>query len=222
MEHKRTHPRLPSVSYAQRQAEVEGSRTDLTRICNGSVDVFAYLYGEFDQATLTNLISIVGTLCSTAATVIVLLMGGGVLGVVTVNLIMTIVMQIPSIWLIHRVVPELRFGWRGSNRQLLRTVLSFSLSLFIANVAGHLQAKTDEVVIGAYLPISAVSPYNFARRLSEIVQVLTEQFMKVILPLASTLHAENDQARLRSLYLVSTRLTLAIFLPLGCAMVILG
>jgi O-antigen/teichoic acid export membrane protein len=70
--------------------------------------------------------------------------------------------------------------------------------------------------------MSAIAPYAIARRLSELAQILTDQLMKVLLPLASQLHAENDHARLRSLYITSTRLTIALFLPVGGALIVLG
>jgi O-antigen/teichoic acid export membrane protein len=44
--------------------------------------------------------------------------------------------------------------------------------------------------------------------------------MKVLIPLASELHAENDYVRLRSLYLAGIRLTLASILPKGFTLVI--
>jgi O-antigen/teichoic acid export membrane protein len=169
-----------------------------------------------------NLISSIGTLVTVVATVIVLLFHGGILGMAAVNVAVTLVMQAPSIWLIHRIEPELRFGWRGASRHLMRTIISFSSSLFVVQVGGRLQTETDEVVIAAFLRLGAVTPYAIARRLSATAQLLTDQFMKVLLPLASELYAENDQVRLRRLYTTSTRLTLAIFVPLGCILVILA
>jgi len=171
---------------------------------------------------LAGLISATGSLLSAAGIVLVLLLGGGVLGMATVGIVVTLAMQVPSIWLINRIAPELRFGWRGANRQLVRTVLSFSSPLFVMDVAGRLQTKTDEVVIGAFLPVSFITPYTLARRLSEVAQVLTNQFLKVLLPLASEFHADNDQVRLRSVYITGTRLTLVFFLPVGCTIVILA
>jgi O-antigen/teichoic acid export membrane protein len=171
---------------------------------------------------LANLISISGTLLTTAATIAVLLLGGGLLAMVTVNIPLTLLMQVPAIWLIKHSAPELRLGWRGANRHLVRTVISFSSPMFVMLVAGQLQSKTNEIVVGAFLPISAVTPYGIARRLSEVAQLLARQFEKVLLPLASQLHAENDQARLRALYTASTRLTLASFLPIGGIVVILA
>jgi O-antigen/teichoic acid export membrane protein len=171
---------------------------------------------------LTNLISIVSSLLTVVATVAVLLLGGGVIGVVMVSIAVTLIMQVPGLWCIHRIAPDLRFVWRGASWKVARTVVSFSSWLFVLRVGGYLETRTDEIVIGAFLPMNAVTSYNIARKLSTLPQILTEQFVRVLLPLASELHAENDTVRLRSLYIVSTRLTLAIFLLVGCALVVMA
>jgi O-antigen/teichoic acid export membrane protein len=67
-----------------------------------------------------------------------------------------------------------------------------------------------------------VTPYSIARRLSEIPLLLTDQFMKVVMPLASHLNAADDRGALQLLYLVSMRLTLVIDVPLVCGLVVLS
>ena len=171
---------------------------------------------------LINLIGIPGNLLYTASTIIVLYLGGGAIGLVATTLIVNIVMQMVQIWVIHRTAPELRYSWRGSSRKLIRTLVSYSYTIFLLNLNGYLETKTDEMVIGANLPVNIIAPYNIARRLSGLPQMLTDQFISLILPLASELDAGNDKVRLRSLYIVSTRLTLAIFLPVGAVLVILA
>jgi O-antigen/teichoic acid export membrane protein len=171
---------------------------------------------------LINLIGVAATLLSAAATVFVLLLGGGAIGLVLVGIAVTIITQIPSVWFIYRIAPDLHFGWRGANCSLLKTVASYSSSIFIMNLGGHLESKTDEIVIGGFLPVSAVTPYNLARKLSTLPQSLTEQFLMLLLPMASEIHAKDDPAQLRSLYIVSTRVTLAVFLPVGLTLIILA
>jgi O-antigen/teichoic acid export membrane protein len=171
---------------------------------------------------LMNLLGVITTLLSTGATVTVLLLGGGVIALVGITIVVNLLMQIPAIWFIYRIAPELRFGLASPNRKMLWTVTSFSSAVFLVHVGGQLETKTDEIVIGAFLPVSAVTPYNLARRLSTLPQILSEQFLSLILPLASELHAGNDQARLRSLYIISTRLTLGTFLAVGISLVILA
>jgi len=169
-----------------------------------------------------NLISITGMLLLAGSTVLVLQSGGGPVGLVAVNILVNLVMQIPAVWLIRRNARQLHFSFSGAKRSYIRTVASYSSALFVINIAGQLQVKTDEIVVGVFLPVSNVTPYSIAHRLSEIPQMLTEQFMKVLMPLASKLHTENDQGRLRQLYLISTRLTLASFLSLGLGVIILA
>jgi O-antigen/teichoic acid export membrane protein len=171
---------------------------------------------------LANLITTVGLLISAGATAAVLLLGGGVIGMVVVNIPITIAMQVPGIWFIKRIAPDLHFGWAGAQRSLVRNIISFSSSLLVIDMATRLQTKTDEIVIGAFLPIRSVTPYNIARKLSEMVQILAGQFLKVLFPLASALDAEGDRARLRTMYITSTRLALVILVPSTIILAVLG
>ncbi len=171
---------------------------------------------------LVNIFTAFWTLASALGTVVVLLLGGGLLGMIAINLPITLVLQLALVRTLRRVAPELRFGWRGAERRLMRSVVSYSSSVFLIQAAGQLQTKTDEIVIGAMLPVSAITPYALARRLSETAQLVANQFMKVLLPLASELHATDDRGRLRALYVLSTRLTLAISLPIACALIFLA
>jgi O-antigen/teichoic acid export membrane protein len=171
---------------------------------------------------LINLVSVSGTLISTLATVIALLMGRGVVALVVIGITVTVLMQVPTIWAIYRVAPELRFGFAAANRQMVRTVVSFSSSLFLLNIGGRLETKTDEIVIGGFLPLASVTPYNLARKISTLPQLLAEQFLMLIFPIASELHAENNESQLQLLYVISTRITLAVVLPIGCCLIVLG
>jgi O-antigen/teichoic acid export membrane protein len=164
---------------------------------------------------LVNLLTSISTLLYASSTVVVLLSGGGVLGLVIVGIVVNLIMQIPSLWLIHRVAPDLLVGSRGVSLRMARVVFGFSSTLFFLNLNGYLETKTDEIVIGAALPLSAVTPYNLARKLGMLPQMLTEQFLSLILPLASVLDAKNDAVQLRALYIASTRVTLGLVLPLS-------
>jgi len=46
------------------------------------------------------------------------------------------------------------------------------------DVAERIQRKSDEIIISIFLPIAAVTPYVIARKLSEVLQILTVQFIK--------------------------------------------
>ena len=171
---------------------------------------------------LLNISGVIATFLTVGATVLVLLLHGGVLGLAIAGIMVTLLIQIFNIWLIYRIAPELQFGRRGGSRSQIRTLASYSSALFVMTLGGYLESRSDEIVIGGFLPVASVTPYNLARRLSGLPQMLTEQFLMLLLPMASEIYAKEKQEQLRSLYIVSTRVTLAIFLPIALVLVILA
>jgi O-antigen/teichoic acid export membrane protein len=171
---------------------------------------------------LAGVVDVIGTALNVGGIVLVLFAGGGLLAVVAVGIPVTILSQVLTMWLGQRVAPALRFSWRDIDPTLVRTILNFSWPLLLAQTATLLQRRSDEIVIAIFLPVSFVTPYALAHRLSDICRELTRQFMGPFVPLASELDAQRDGARLRALYINGTRLALAIFLPLGCTVTILA
>jgi O-antigen/teichoic acid export membrane protein len=171
---------------------------------------------------LCNALSVCGVLLGAAGTVAVLLAGQGVVAMVAVNIPVTIAAGIAGRWLTTRVAPPLDFRWRGANRAMVRKITAFSASLFAMQCGGHLQTKTDEFVVALFRPVSAVTPYVLSRKLGEVAQLAAVQFLNVLMPLASELHARQDRQQLRQLYLVAGRLTLGIAMPAAIVLVLLG
>ena len=170
-----------------------------------------------------DLINVIGTLAMlnlAAGIVVILLLGGKVLLITGIAVPVTLLWLAPTIWLIHRTAPELHFGFRGAQRRHARRVMLFSSALFGIQVASVVKLQSDEFVIGASLPVRAVSPYSIARKLSGLPGQLTSQFVFVLLPLASRMHAEGDASMLREIYLSGMRLTLALFAIVGGALII--
>jgi O-antigen/teichoic acid export membrane protein len=171
---------------------------------------------------LINLIGIIASLVTAVATVLVLRLGGGVIGLAVVGIVVILLVQLLSTWFVRRIAPELKFGWFHPSRPSLKTLVSYSWSLFLMNLGGYFESRSGELAIGGFLPISAVTPYNLARRLSAVPQSLTQQFLMLLLPMASETHAQEETEELRSLYIVGTRVTLAILLPITAGLVILA
>lgn len=171
---------------------------------------------------LYNVVSTGGTVLWAIGTVLILQAGGGVVGMVALNIPVTLAMRFVCIEFIRRTAPDLPFGYAGASRAVARRVLGYSWSIFASDISTLLQKKSDELVIGTFLSVAAVTPYSLARRLSEVAHVLTNQFVRVLLPLASELDAGEDRSRLIELYLVSTRLTVAIFASIGLGLVVLA
>jgi len=187
-------------------------------------------------------IAIVTSLLAAASTLLALALGWGLVGIVALGVPMPIVSQLLAAVAVRRIAPELSpavglvpvppigrpselDAGTGPTEDpaaavpsgLTRRILGFSWPLLLLDVAGMLQSKTDEIVVGVMLSLGAVTPYSLGRRLSAIPRTLAEQFAILLLPLASELDALDDRERLRRLYLGGVRLSLAIAMPLtGC------
>jgi len=187
-------------------------------------------------------IAIVTSLLAAASTLLAIALGWGLVGIVALGVPMPIVSQLLAAVAVRRLAPELSPAVRlvpvpsirspsdpdagaGPAEEpaaavptgLTRRILGFSWPVLLLDVAGMLQSKTDEIVVGVMLSLGAVTPYSLGRRLSAIPRTLAEQFAILLLPLASELDALDDRERLRRLYLGGVRLSLAIAMPLtGC------
>jgi O-antigen/teichoic acid export membrane protein len=169
-----------------------------------------------------NAISTASTLAGAAATVIVLALGGGVVGMVAANIPVLLGTTAVTIVVIRRVRPDLGSGLGRPNRALVLTMAAYGSSSFAYQISNLLQRKTDELVVGGFLAVALVAPYSIGRRVSDLVIMVTQQFMNVLLPLASELHAEGDANRLRAVYLTATRLGMALSLPVGTTIIVLA
>ncbi|HEY8720517.1 lipopolysaccharide biosynthesis protein [Pengzhenrongella sp.] len=167
---------------------------------------------------LTNAITVVNALATAALTVFVLLQGWGLVAMVAVNVPVALGSQLVTVLMLRRLNPMFALRWSPTSRGSARNLTGFGVTLTVSQLAVLLQKRTSEIIITAAMSVSAVAPYSLARRLSELPHMMSDQFIKVLLPVASELHATGEPEGLRRLYLVSTRITLALMFPLAlCA-----
>lgn len=167
---------------------------------------------------ITNAITVLNALVTAALTVLVLRRGGGVVAMVAVNVPVALTSQVAAALVLKRLNPTFALRWSPTSRSAAKKLTGFGFTLTVSQLAVLLQKRTSEIIIASSLSVSAVAPFSLARRLSELPHVISDQFIKVLLPVASELHATGEPEGLQRLYLLSTRVTLALMLPLAlCA-----
>jgi O-antigen/teichoic acid export membrane protein len=171
---------------------------------------------------LSNAVAIANTLVEALAIVVALSLGWGLIGMVAVLIPVNIVTGIACAVVVFRVAPALRIRWRDGSLRTMRRMATFGTSTFTISLASRLHTKTDEFVIAAFRMLDLVTPYALARRLGELSHMICVQFVKVVMPIASSLDASQDSGRLRTLYIVSSRVALGVAVPITAVLVILG
>jgi O-antigen/teichoic acid export membrane protein len=171
---------------------------------------------------LYNGVQIFGALLQAGVTVIVLKLGGGVPELIAANIPVNLAMRMSSTALIRQIAPDLVTTIRSARRSGIRRLTSYCCSASTIDVAGRLHNKTDEFVIAVFGPLSAVTPYALARRLGEVTSLAATQCAKVVMPLASELEATDRIQKLRKLYIVASRMALAIATPVAVVLGVSG
>ncbi len=82
--------------------------------------------------------------------------------------------------------------------------------------------SSDEIIVGAISSIGGVARYGLVRRLTAPAMNLSDQLLDTLLPLASHLHAVEDESRLRQLMLGGTRAALGAYLLGGVSLALLA
>lgn len=169
-----------------------------------------------------NVLTSAAALVSFGLTVAVLEAGTGIVGVSAVAAVNTALTGVASVVLARRIAPEQMATPLRRDGERLRRLLRFSRSIAAVQVAVNLQSRLDTIVIAAALPVRFVTPYTFGQRLADGTRIATDQFGRVLLPLASQVSATRDRATVRALFLGSMRLTMAIALAVGLPVALLG
>src|SRR5262249_25992655 len=161
---------------------------------------------------IINCIAIVSSLVKAAATVLLLLAGYRLLSLVVVGLTISVVGWIVNIIWVKRRLPNLKIRNSFLNLRETADIFRFSGAMFIWGIAGKVLLESDRIIIGIFLPITSVSIYEIGLRISNYSRsVLYSVF--TVLPTASDLHAREQKAQLKELYVMGTKYLLV---PYAC------
>jgi O-antigen/teichoic acid export membrane protein len=117
-------------------------------------------------------------------------------------------------FLAFRKLPNVKIRLRFFSRQMIRDTMSFSFYAYLITISHVILAKTDQLIIGAAVAVSAVVLYQVGAKLAEVFGGLAHQLPETFSPAAAHLHARGDKAFLRQLLLDGTRFTVMIATPL--------
>ncbi len=118
-------------------------------------------------------------------------------------------------------ITELRIRLSAVDRATIKLIFSFSIFSSLLHLSSSLIYASDNVVIGAYLPVAAVTFYVIGGNLVEYARQLSGGLSQTMTPLASSFEARAPVA-LRDLVLQSGRWASMIILPVTCTFLLRG
>jgi O-antigen/teichoic acid export membrane protein len=201
-------PNLPAgeVSRAQLLLALLG-----IRIAVGfPMTVFGAATTARQRFALNNVVAIAVALLNGLVTYVVLAAGWGLVPLVASTTVVSLASYGAYAWTARRAFPEMRIRPSSFNRALVRDVTTFSVYLFIIDIAIQIGFNLDNVVVGAALGTSAVALYAVALRLADYQRQLCNQFNSLLFPVVVRFGAAGQRDALRDMLIDGTRIALTL------------
>lgn len=157
-----------------------------------------------------------------AAMTVVLFLGGGLPALALVNLCGEVVHRALRVVLAYRVYPPLRPRLALARWSVAKQTVTFGGKSFLPTAAEMLLNQTVCILIFAALGPAALAVYSRPKSLVRHANRLIGKFAYVLMPTAGSLQAMNEEDRLRSLLVKSTRYGAFLALPMVLVLVVLG
>jgi O-antigen/teichoic acid export membrane protein len=113
-----------------------------------------------------------------------------------------------------RQMPQVRLRPRLCSFALIGDTMKFSLFAYLSTATNIVLGKTDQLVLGVTLSLSAVAVYQAGAKVAEVFAQFTRQLQDTLSPAAAHLHATGDRAALRDLLVNSLRWSILLATPL--------
>lgn len=169
-----------------------------------------------------NGLNISSNLMRAVVTIVLLRSGHGLIALVLMGFgVAVLSWSITWIW-IRRRIPQLRVRAAGFTRKRMRELVHFSGAMLIWSIAGYAVHQADRVMLGIFLPVAAITPYEVGARLSTYSRSVLHSWLSIFMPAASALSAANDHERMRQLYIRGTKYLMASYGAVAIALLGFG
>ncbi len=118
-----------------------------------------------------------------------------------------------AVFVVRRLLPELRLKPSLYDFKSVKGVLSFSVIAYIITLTNIIITKTDQAVISAILGVAVVAVYQAGYKVAEVYSIGTQQMQRALSPTAAHLKAREDHTALNELLVKTARLTSLIAIP---------
>ena len=183
--------------------------------------VFGGILEGLQRFYFVNLTNVIATLLRAALIVFVLHRGYGLLTVALITVVLPLISSMARAVIALRVLP-IRFGWRYVDRTAFREIANYSAVSFILMIGYKLRYKTDEIVIGTFLSVTAITYFSIGDRLLDYAAELVGSLAQIFVPMAGQSHAKGDTNRLRTIWIAGNRACALIIFPITALLIILG
>jgi O-antigen/teichoic acid export membrane protein len=175
------------------------------------------LYGvlsSLQRTDVSNILVIVSQVVRLLAIVAALSLGGGLRGMVSADLAVTVATVAALFILTKKYYPALSLRPAGFDRPLMKKLIGFGSQLQMSRFAEVVQGHFDKLLLARFVGLSAVTLYDFGSRPLGRARAFPLSALVSLIPAVSALDVEQNSARIRSALLRGARYLLFVSVPL--------
>ncbi|MEW4568948.1 flippase [Tautonia sp. JC769] len=184
--------------------------------------VFAAVLDGLQRYVPKTLVRMVTLVVRSVAMLLVVRSGGGLAAIALTVTVIALIEHLVLAIMAFAYLPGLRFAPHLVDRETLHMIGGYSVHAFVAMIAGRISFQSDALVIGAFLPLSQITYFALASRLTEHVKGALRSMTTVLTPHISQLEGQNDFEAIRRVYIKGTRYVLWLIIPVQLGIFFLG
>jgi len=143
-----------------------------------------------------------------------LVRGGGLRGIALVYLIFVVATEVIRVIAAHRVCPELKIRVRYAKWKEARHMLAFGGNSLLVGITPLVVGQATSILIASYLGPASLALFSRPTGLVRSGQTFLNKFAFVLTPTAGSLVGSGRTDEIRKLLLQTTRMSVALALPM--------
>ena len=184
--------------------------------------VFGAVLAATNRFDLLSYVTMFQTLLRASGVLLLLHRGHGLVPLACWELIVLVLVAVATTVLAMVTFPHSRVRPGRPDMSVLRMIWSYSFTTFIFMVAVQIITNTDNLVVGAFLSVGAVTFYAIGGSLTGYACQVSGALSSTFTPMASNLEASGKSEDLPRMLIRGTQATLGLALPISAGLFFRG
>ncbi len=207
---------------AQSTARIAAFVTGTTVAQSFLTNVFVGVLMGLQRIYLVSRMGILFSLARAVGTYLLLTNGQGLVGLSLLHLALSLANAGLVVHYCRLYLPGLPLLPRRPERVEVLKLYNYGKYVLLANIGDKIVFATDALVIGAFLPIAALTPYAIAGTLIQNMRQVVMAMAQIFNPLTSSLRAERGTQMVQPVLQSGARAAMTIGVPICIGFIILG
>ncbi len=178
--------------------------------------------GAYHRFDITTMFNVGARIAQTIGIVLLLELGYGLVAMAFMVAAMTLLAKLSINYIRIRKYPENRFSFAAIDREKTRMLLGYGWFSFLIVATWIVIFQTDNIVIGAFISMEAVTVYSIAGAIVTQLRSAINIISVPLVPAISHFEAEKDFGRIMNIYNKSSRYLYYVSAYLALAIVFFG